>query len=112
MEADEDNVYFTFQHGGETIYCDRYNTLVNTYIGKLSVFNHVYIDLDINDPEANCMRIFKGSEGYNPIIDFIAKNKFMALINQCEVEEQVVDSYVGLHTVDLSTTKGIPRDWT
>ncbi len=107
----EQEPFFTIKNDGEKVRCDRYNTMANTYLGELSCFNHIYVDTDINDPDANALYIFKGNEGYDKIIKFIIEHKFMALINQFEVEDIVRETWGKTQIKELRTFNEVPKEW-
>lgn len=108
---EDDEAYFAFDHNGDRIEADRYNTLTYTYLGELACFNHVDVDLDPDDPHGEMLRIFRGTPNYNEMIAFIIKYKFMALINLVDVADDVVQSWHDFWCADLDREKGVPKGW-
>ena len=103
---------FLIRHQGEVIRCDRFNTMANTYLGELAIYNHVYIDMDVEDPDADAIYVFKGSQSYYDLIKKITELKFMALINQPSVPEYIQQIYIDAQLTDLNKAKGVPPEWT
>lgn len=104
---------------GEPFKVNRENTVLFTFIGKLAVFNHVFLMVDEEREESSVKGgyLFAGQPCYEELRAFVEENNYPQHINMNEVADCDRDAWEtmfqatqkGQKVIDTTATEGPPK---
>ena len=98
-------------HIGEVgIEATRLNSKVYTFLGRLAVYDHIFIISEI-DGKAYGTHIWKHFPVYQAMLKFMTDNNYPAELNSIQVEACDYQEYVRTHTGDLDNIEKAIAGW-
>ena len=112
MSEDEPVMNLNTTHG--EIEARRDNTTLFTFLGKLALYDHVFIHTgDTEDDVAKGMYIFNQNEVYDQMSEYMWENDYPMHINLPEVAQCDLDAFDNMvhKDVEQDLESGIPEEW-
>lgn len=96
--------------GGQEIEATRDNTTLFTHIGRLALYDHVFIVLD--EEENRGSYIFQINPAFEGIADFMIANEYPMHLNLREVADCDLEAYDGMIKGMVGDIDTLPPEWT
>lgn len=91
-----------------TVECRRDNTSLYTHIGRLAVFDHVFVTFQ-EEESVKGIYVWENNDGFKSLAQDALNNRCEAHLNLDKVNEFDVQNYMEQATQDLGDT--FPEEW-
>lgn len=96
---------------GEKIIATPENTTLFAFIGELAVYDHVFIELGMEDSTPNGAYLFKNQDVWHDLVDFMVTNEYPQHVCLREVAECDVNAFDHTMYPDVRHMASFPQEW-
>lgn len=109
MKHFEDDGHLLLHTPAGEIRLDRYNSALFTHIGKLAMYDHVFVQKDMDDETMFGSYLFRHNPSFGHIASWMVENDLPMHLNFTEVAETDMDAFN--QSIAHEAEEPIPDGW-